>query len=309
MPDYKRLFVPALLALLGILLFFSPLPSAGAEIRVCSDGCTYSSIQEAQNAAYAGDSVVVKSGIYRESLMVGQSIILKGLDNGTGMPILAPNSGRIILAAYGASLQGFDLSGPRNGSCTLEVVLPAIIYKNDFASKKSICSEDAASWNSSEKINYQYNSQVFRGQLGNYWADYNGTDNNEDGVGDEPMVLNDKNVDYYPLIEPASSFIIPGEKETKVKLIHARIGQSFTISLPSNPSTGYSWNADYDHVLLDLQSSQFESGPSEAIGESGLTVYLFMPKKAGKTTIAFVYKRPLENIVADARAFHVEIAA
>ncbi|VVB71748.1 Chagasin family peptidase inhibitor I42 [uncultured archaeon] len=254
----------------------------------------------------------MNSGIYRENLIIGQSITLKGLDNGSGMPILAPAGGRIVLAAYGASLQGFELSGPRDaasGNCTLEVVLPAVIYMNDFAGKNSICPEGEASWNSTQKINYQYKSQVLRGQLGNYWADYIGTDDNQDGIGDEPMVLNDKNIDYYPLIEPASSFIIPDEKETKVELIHARIGQPFTIALPANPTTGYSWYADYDYVLLNLQSSQYEKGPSEAIGGGGSSVYVFMPQKAGKTTIAFVYKRSWENIMADTRTFHVEITA
>lgn len=37
---------------------------------------------------------------------------------------------------------------------------------------------------------------------GNYWNDYNGTDANGDGTGDTPYVINETNIDYYPLTEP-----------------------------------------------------------------------------------------------------------
>jgi hypothetical protein len=41
---------------------------------------------------------------------------------------------------------------------------------------------------------WDHNSQ------GNYWSNYNGTDNNGDKIGDTPYVLNSNNVDYYPLM-------------------------------------------------------------------------------------------------------------
>jgi parallel beta-helix repeat protein len=37
---------------------------------------------------------------------------------------------------------------------------------------------------------------------GNFWSDYNGTDNNKDGIGDTPYVINSDNVDNYPLMAP-----------------------------------------------------------------------------------------------------------
>jgi len=308
MLDYKRLFIPVL----ALLLL---LPPSLAEMRVCSQGCDYTAIQAALDAASPGDKIVVESGTYRESLLIGKNVLLHGLDTGQGKPVLAPVGGRVILAANGAVLRGFEIGGPaspddqgsESENCTMEVVLPAGIYLNDFAGQKIVCPEDAASWNSSDGINYQYSSRVLHSRLGNYWADYNGTDENNDGIGDQPMILNDKNIDYYPLMQPVDSYKIPDEKQTSVELIRARVNEPFTISLPANPTTGYEWKADYDYVLLKQESAQFERGDSQAVGSGGTSVFVFLPVKPGKSTIRFVYKRSWENIVADTRSFHVEI--
>jgi hypothetical protein len=40
------------------------------------------------------------------------------------------------------------------------------------------------------------------GEEGNYWSDYNGTDNNGDGIGDTPYVIDINRTDRYPLMAP-----------------------------------------------------------------------------------------------------------
>lgn len=59
------------------------------------------------------------------------------------------------------------------------------IYKNDFISNliQAVADENANYWNTSS---------------GNYWSDYTGGDENGDGIGDSPYVINPLNVDHLP---------------------------------------------------------------------------------------------------------------
>jgi parallel beta-helix repeat protein len=44
------------------------------------------------------------------------------------------------------------------------------------------------------------------GHEGNYWSDYNGTDNDQDGIGDTPYIIDENNTDHYPLMGTFQSF-------------------------------------------------------------------------------------------------------
>ncbi|GEM_PF-1653038 len=76
------------------------------------------------------------------------------------------------------------------------------IYGNNLINNTN----QVQAWSSSN--NWDYDS------IGNYWGDYNGTDENNDGIGDTPYVITTSPEDYgdadnYPLIEPVEDALIP----------------------------------------------------------------------------------------------------
>jgi parallel beta-helix repeat protein len=67
-----------------------------------------------------------------------------------------------------------------------------IVYNNNFINTTQVSkfplSEYSNIWDNDSK--------------GNYWSDYEGTDNNGDGIGDTPYVIDENNKDNYPLMNP-----------------------------------------------------------------------------------------------------------
>jgi inhibitor of cysteine peptidase len=98
-----------------------------------------------------------------------------------------------------------------------------------------------------------------------------------------------------------------------VKKMNVSLGKEFTISLEANPSTGYTWEANYDADLLKLTDTRFEpsspKGPPSAqpLGSSGKAVFRFIPIKVGQTTVKMVYQRPWEKSPVQEEVFTVII--
>jgi len=94
--------------------------------------------------------------------------------------------------------------------------------------------------------------------------------------------------------------------------VEARVGQPFSVTLPSNPTTGYSWALAQpldDAILQLVQNSYQRAGPAMP-GAGGTEVWTFEPLCAGYTTIALKYRRPWEPDDPSARlaTFYVQIS-
>jgi len=85
-----------------------------------------------------------------------------------------------------------------------------IIYFNDFIGNMITLEIRGCTntiWTSPVEIEYIYSNNTFTNYLGNYYNGYNGFDNDNDGIGDSPQIIDQHlpssewiYLDYYPLI-------------------------------------------------------------------------------------------------------------
>ncbi|MGO9570677.1 MAG: protease inhibitor I42 family protein [Desulfomonilaceae bacterium] len=92
-----------------------------------------------------------------------------------------------------------------------------------------------------------------------------------------------------------------GEKSVKVN-------KEFKISLDSNPTTGYKWEASFDKAFVQLKADRFKRPAKALIGAGGIQTFVFLPVKQGETSIRFVYKRHWEKSIAREKTFRIHIS-
>ena len=106
------------------------------------------------------------------------------------------------------------------------------------------------------------------------------------------------------------------------KTILAKVGKTFTISLKSNPSTGFGWVTDFNKNYLTVvkssctypsSSSSCPSGAMNAgacgmvAGQGCTQQFIFRAKKAGRTTLTLNYKRSWETNSIQTNTYDVRI--
>jgi len=108
-------------------------------LTVCASGCNYTTIQAAINAACSGDSIEVYSGTYEENVDVNKKLTLRGINNGSGLPVVdAGGSGSAItISADGCTVEGFEVRNSGNAwPCAgIHVTSKGNIISDNTASK------------------------------------------------------------------------------------------------------------------------------------------------------------------------------
>jgi len=196
----------------------------------------YTSIQEAIDAANTSDTIYVYSGVYNENLEISKSITLKGQDKNNTII-----DGYIIIYANEVKINGFTISrydagSPVNNGIEIRsdynFIIGNIISNNNHGIKLSNSSNNTISnnniinntvgiylkyysndniiyhnnlINNTQNANSTGNNNWYNTTLkqGNYWDDYNGSDKNNDGIGNTPYnISGERCQDLYPFMSP-----------------------------------------------------------------------------------------------------------
>ena len=97
-------------------------------------------------------------------------------------------------------------------------------------------------------------------------------------------------------------------KEHNGKQIQISQNQKITITLDSNPTTGYIWtNTDSSiKIIRQIKKTKFKAS-SKKMGAGGKQSFIFEAKDIGDTELKLIYHRPWEKNIAPIDTFIVNI--
>jgi inhibitor of cysteine peptidase len=101
--------------------------------------------------------------------------------------------------------------------------------------------------------------------------------------------------------QPAEAVPFPQELQMgpakPVKVLRIPLGQTFKITLPSNPTTGYSWQLATapDAAIVAKEGHEYRSNTPVRSGSGGHEIWIFKARGKGRTAISLQYVRPWEK--------------
>lgn len=96
---------------------------------------------------------------------------------------------------------------------------------------------------------------------------------------------------------PSASEDAEPQATTSISSIEATTGDSFSVDLDANPTTGYQWELDFDSEYLQLLNRKYVPRATETdlVGAGGTDTFNFRALKPGDTEMTFSYLRPWEK--------------
>jgi len=95
--------------------------------------------------------------------------------------------------------------------------------------------------------------------------------------------------------------------DDKEQNITVRKGQEFTITLDSNPTSGYIWVAAFNTYTINVISHDFQPTSPKLIGGSGKDVFTFKAISSGTTVLKMVCKRSWEQRFVAEKNFFIHV--
>jgi len=84
-------------------------------------------------------------------------------------------------------------------------------------------------------------------------------------------------------------------------------GHEFTITLQSNPGTGYQWIPTFNTTILNLVSHDYKPASTKLLGSPGTDVFTFKAINHGTDTVKMIYKRSWEKESVQEKIFLVNV--
>jgi inhibitor of cysteine peptidase len=84
-------------------------------------------------------------------------------------------------------------------------------------------------------------------------------------------------------------------------------GHEFTITLQSNPGTGYQWIPTFNTTILNLVSHDYKPASTKLLGSPGTDVFTFKAINHGTDTVKMIYKRSWETESVQEKIFLVNV--